>query len=683
VSKFFNVKITQGDSVGPYDIFYTTTGSSEYQFAKLYGTTDDATLIALSSITTGTGIAVTVPNDTDRIIVYNSFSECEVYITHYVITPTPTPTLTSTPTLTTTSEETPTPTPTVTSTSTPTLTETPTLTSTPTPTLTNTTSSSGEQAYFANLSFSTNTQGSFVNNQTLACNSLSCLQLATCYSTAGTSAYFSNYIPEVGDKLYNDDTLTTYYAGTNGYYIKLDTFNLLYVVNGIIASVDDCPTPTPTPTLTSTPTSTSEPVATPTLTTSQTYNIVLENNNTVGVSWQLYTSSFSSSWNFSFPLTQGQTGYANHSGIVSGQSIAVIVGGSGSYSINIYRNDVLLYTSPTASVPTNISYDFTTGFTTSDILRVTLDNVPTQTPTPTPTLTRTPTSTPTPTGTPEVTPTLTTTLSPLDFSITYNCVSPNYTIASGATGGSGQYEIGLGNYASENDALNNTNWTEMPSGGLSVAIGSNTGTYWMVIRDTNNPSTILAKSVTINCNTPTPTPTLTATNTPTLTSTSTLTSTPTITPTLTTTPTLTSTPTLSGCFGVNTQNQTWLTNPISLSQPSMGGYGWSRNNSTAANVTKVSLTVTSFTLQNMGTFFSSLSSGDIIRIHNEPDMNSGWVAYTITGKTANLGGGVDSYTFDVTYATEDGWDNGTTYDSSTGGRTINFYNSSGIQYICY
>jgi len=147
----------------------------------------------------------------------------------------------------------------------------------------------------------------------------------------------------------------------------------------------------------------------------------------------------------------------------------------------------------------------------------------------------------------------------------------------------------------------------------------------MVIRDTNNPSTKLAKSVTINCNTPTPTPTLTATNTPTQTSTSTLTSTPTITPTLTTTPTLTSTPTLSGCFGVNTQNQTWLTNPISSSQPSMGGYGWSRNNSTASNVTKVSLTVTSFTLQNMGTFFNSLSSGDIIRIHNEPDMNSGWV----------------------------------------------------------
>ncbi len=69
MSKFFNVKITQGNSVGPYDIFYTTTGSSEYQFAKLYGTTDDATSITLSSISTGTGIAVTVPNDTDRIIV--------------------------------------------------------------------------------------------------------------------------------------------------------------------------------------------------------------------------------------------------------------------------------------------------------------------------------------------------------------------------------------------------------------------------------------------------------------------------------------------------------------------------------------------------------------------------------------------------------------------------------------
>lgn len=640
MSKFFNVKITQGDSVGPYDIFYTTTGSSEYQFAKLYGTTDDATSISLSSITTGTGIAVTVPNDTDRIIVYNSFSECEVYITHYVITPTPTPTLTSTPT------------------------------NTPTPSI--------EETRYEFITYYGPTYQE------------------SCPSTTGVTIYGTNSDWVSNTQFYNNLTgpvtidMSGYY-NYNNESLGLDSEGL--VIDGVLL----CPTNTPTPTSTSTPTltetptstptptstSTSEPVATPTLTTSQTYNIVLENNNTVGVSWQLYTSSFSSSWNFSFPLTQGQTGYANHSGIVSGQSIAVIVGGSGSYSINIYRNDVLLYTSPTASVPTNISYNFTTGFTTSDILRVTLDNVPTQTPTPTPTLTRTPTSTPTPTGTPGVTPTLTTTLSPLDFNITYNCVSPNYTTASGATGGSGQYQIAPSNFASETDALNNTSWVTMSSGGLSVAIGANTGTYWMVIRDTNNPSTKLAKSVTINCNTPTPTPTLTATNTPTQTSTPTLTSTPTITPTLTTTPTVTSTPTLSGCFGVNTQNQTWLTNPISSFQPSMGNYGWSRNNSTASNVTKVSLTVTSFTLQNMGTFFSSLSSGDIIRIHNEPNMSSGWVAYTITGKTANLGGGVDSYTFDVTYTTEDGWDNGTTYDSSTGGRAINFYNSSGTQYICY
>ncbi len=248
---------------------------------NLSGKTATVTFLPLTGGTVSIG-SKTIPFNYIADYVYGTY---EIYVPLYdymyeievvETTPTPTPTATIEITLTSTPTPTLTSTPTLTETSTPTSTPTSTLTSTPTPTLTNTSSSSGGQAYFANLSFSTNTQGSFVNNQTLACNSLSCLQLTTCYSTAGTNAYFSNYVPEVGDKLHNDATLTTYYAGTNGYYIKLDTFNLLYVVNGIIASVDDCPTPTPTPTLTSTstaaptPTLTSTPTPTPTLTSTTT-----------------------------------------------------------------------------------------------------------------------------------------------------------------------------------------------------------------------------------------------------------------------------------------------------------------------------------------------------------------------------------------------------------------------------
>jgi hypothetical protein len=248
---------------------------------NLSGKTATVTFLPLTGGTVSIG-SKTIPFNYIADYVYGTY---EIYVPLYdymyeievvETTSTPTPTATIEITLTSTPTPTLTSTPTLTETSTPTSTPTSTLTSTPTPTLTNTSSSSGGQAYFANLSFSTNTQGSFVNNQTLACNSLSCLQLTTCYSTAGTNAYFSNYVPEVGDKLHNDATLTTYYVGTNGYYIKLDTFNLLYVVNGIIASVDDCPTPTPTPTLTSTstaaptPTLTSTPTPTPTLTSTTT-----------------------------------------------------------------------------------------------------------------------------------------------------------------------------------------------------------------------------------------------------------------------------------------------------------------------------------------------------------------------------------------------------------------------------
>jgi hypothetical protein len=143
-------------------------------------------------------------------------------------------------------------------TQTPTPTVSETATSTPTPTLTSTpTNTPSSGTTFSYLSYATNVYGNFDNNQTAACNSLLCLSESTCNSVGGTSAYFLNYIPEIGDKLYSGpNDIVNYYGGANGYFIKLDSLNLLYVENGIITSVDGCPTPTPTLTTTITPTPT-------------------------------------------------------------------------------------------------------------------------------------------------------------------------------------------------------------------------------------------------------------------------------------------------------------------------------------------------------------------------------------------------------------------------------------------
>jgi hypothetical protein len=220
---------------------------------NLSGKTATVTFLPLTGGTVSIG-SKTIPFNYVADYLYGTY---EIYIPLYdytyelevvapTNTPTPTPTSTPTPTVSETDTITPTPTVSETATSTP----TPTLTSTPT-----NTPSSGTT--FSNLSFATNVYGNFDNNQTAACNSLLCLSESTCSSVGGTSAYFLNYIPEIGDKLYSGpNDIVNYYGGANGYFIKLDSLNLLYVENGIITSVDGCPTPTPTLTTTITPTPT-------------------------------------------------------------------------------------------------------------------------------------------------------------------------------------------------------------------------------------------------------------------------------------------------------------------------------------------------------------------------------------------------------------------------------------------
>lgn len=527
MAKFFKIKITQGDSVGPYNIYYTTTGNTEYQFSKLYGTTDDASLISYNDLVTGDGVSIEVPNDTDRIVVFNTLQECEVYVTHYVITPTPTPTLTTTPTSTPTS--------------------TPTLT--PTATIV---------YYYYYL---------------LACDSS--------HNKVGRSLTGG-----LSSTIYNPESGLCYQivGSDNGPNFDYDLDELTTVSDCSDANCQS--TPTPTPTLTSTPTVT--PTVTSTIqvtpTTSQTYNMIVENQNTGGVSIVTHTGSFSASWNFSYPLTGGNTGYVTHSGIVSGDTITVILSGSGTYTVNYYRNNVLIETQNLSSSQ-NSFYTFTTGFTTSDILRVSLTNPATPTPTPTKTATPTPTVTSTPTGTPGATPTLTATYGPLNFNTTYSCSGGmSSAVVSGLTGGSGQYQISGFVYASEQDALDNGSFWQDGSS-LIITTGGD-GTFWVVVRDKNNPTTKLAKSVVVNCSTPTPTPTRTSTPTltstgtptPTPTVTSTSSSTPTVTPTLTSTSTPTLTPTLSSTPTVtptstSTPTLTSTNTPTTTSTPTSSSQG--------------------------------------------------------------------------------------------------------------
>lgn len=163
----------------------------------------------------------------------------------------------------------------------------------------------------------------------------------------------------------------------------------------------------------------------------------------------------------------------------------------------------------------------------------------TETPTPTPTETETPTPTPTstetPTPTPTETPTPTPTESPLDFTISSDCVNGGAIYTNNHIGGSGVYDRGSGLYDTELEALNETGWFQIMNPintvSNSVPYFNTTRTYWVALRDRNNPSNIIVKSVLVDCEpTPTPTPIPTETPTPTPTETSTPTPTPTLPP---------------------------------------------------------------------------------------------------------------------------------------------------------
>ena len=129
-------------------------------------------------------------------------------------------------------------------------------------------------------------------------------------------------------------------------------------------------------------------------------------------------------------------------------------------------------------------------------------STPTETPTSTPTVTPTltPTITVTPTATLTPTMTVTPTLEPLNFTISGICQNDGSISISNLVGSaSNNYQYTGGVHTTENSALNSTFWAPIVGGYFgTVPIGSS-GTYWVAVRETENPSNIIAKSVTINC----------------------------------------------------------------------------------------------------------------------------------------------------------------------------------------
>lgn len=147
-----------GDAVGSFDIYYDTASAG----------TQLASGVSRQDMVNGRYVTG-VPTTASAIIVYNSDSNCQNYVTYLLGTPTPTPTSTPTPTPTPTptvldctiatgSVSIPTPTPTPTPTVTPTPTPTFTSTNTPTPTPTNTLVMVRAQVVETSISFSSTFQ---------------------------------------------------------------------------------------------------------------------------------------------------------------------------------------------------------------------------------------------------------------------------------------------------------------------------------------------------------------------------------------------------------------------------------------------------------------------------------------------------------------------------------------------
>jgi outer membrane biosynthesis protein TonB len=293
------------------------------------------------------------------------------------LTPTPTETPTETPTMTPT--ETPTMTPTMTPTETPTETPTPTPTETPiptdaptptvTPTNTVTPTASPIPELYQSYNYSItnndldsatgNTGGNAVYNNKVVvvvtdgynCANTTIRDFTYSFNAAGSS-YISWLISEIVNPpvigYYQDDVLIT--VGLT----STQTVNATVPCQG----VPPTPTPTPTPTETLTPTPTATPYR----------NLEFVNSGTTDLTFTGFSSTFSASWPFSFPITSGQTYNGIHNSILSGDSVNINLGGTGSFNLTINVNGTPI-SGTNGALPTNVSYIFLSAYSENDILQ--------------------------------------------------------------------------------------------------------------------------------------------------------------------------------------------------------------------------------------------------------------------------------------------------------------------------
>ena len=269
MARYFDIKITTGTAPGPYTIYYDSIGVGN--IATLTSNSQPATNLSYSTLTSGNGVNVTVPDSCIALFLYNE--SCGTSKTQLFLTQTPTLTQTSTPTLTPTSTNTQTPSTTatigLTSTATETQTPTPTVTSTQTPEPTQTQTSTPASTPPSTPTLTQTPFPAFLLNSTpnLPNGEDSC----TDYNTFNRATFYSS--TNNGGTIGSGTFLYTSQAGVgnpsfyipDGYYSNGSTYwffqNGTTGDNGTVCSV-----PVPTPTQTPTSTQTSTPPSTPTLT---------------------------------------------------------------------------------------------------------------------------------------------------------------------------------------------------------------------------------------------------------------------------------------------------------------------------------------------------------------------------------------------------------------------------------
>jgi len=630
-------------------------------------------------------------------------------------TPTPTPLLSATPTPTVTNtpgvtaSETPTPTPTITETTTntptPSVTETPT--NTPTPTITETPTNTPTPTVTPSNTVTPTVTATVTPSTTQPCF---CEENELIVSSGSISAW--NYLDCSGNLVNGSPIVapnTVTVCACSG-SVNVTSWSGSYSINYGALCVTQTPTPTQTLTPTLTPTETSALLPGFYLTLQEVGpDVVLSGTGAVNVS--SLSSGGVAVRNFSFiDPSNGEYNVGNPGGAVEffyGASLNSLPSfGSGlGYPADLDNGDLFGVTTSGVIVP----YPYTgalldgsatyTGTTLSALgvvggtyviqwgasgtsETITLEVISTgTTPTPTPTITETPTNTPTPTitETPTNTPTITNTPSPTDLSSVTTFTISGCTNLNVLVADLGPSSLAPGDvfYFEFTGATPNGCYRIIEK---TVAVPS----------DASTPLYFFANCSLCNAATPTPTVTETPTNTPTPTVSESASITPTPTGTPAETPTNTPTPTITPsqtCEEFDLVNQRWInSNSISLTCPNIGSNKWRRDDISAESITNLNISTEPITqqfLKNYQQFFASLVVGDVIRIQNYPDPNTGWADFEITSSpTFYPFGGVPQYCFPVTLKTNNNWDE-QIGDNSPSGTTINFFNSLGVQYTNY